>query len=73
LKYFPDSPPKEYIHIIVEPLISTATSSREQKLLDQVTSLQVLLNKSVHGMYKAMGKVERLRKNISNRPLYYRI
>jgi len=47
-KYFPDSPPEESIHVIVEPPESTATSSREQELLDQVTSLQALLNKSTH-------------------------
>ncbi|GBB96523.1 hypothetical protein RclHR1_27730005 [Rhizophagus clarus] len=48
-KYFPDSPPEECIHILVEPPESTTTSSQEVKeLLDQVTSLQALLNKSTH-------------------------
>ncbi|CAB4418757.1 unnamed protein product [Rhizophagus irregularis] len=47
-KYFPDSPAEECIHVIVEPPASTVTSSREQLLLDQVASLQALLNKSVH-------------------------
>ncbi|PKK70554.1 hypothetical protein RhiirC2_849825 [Rhizophagus irregularis] len=32
----------------LEPPVSTVTSSREQELLDQVASLQALLNKSVH-------------------------
>ncbi|PKC58518.1 hypothetical protein RhiirA1_470841 [Rhizophagus irregularis] len=45
----PDSPAEECIHVIVEPPASTATSNREQELLDQVASLQALLNKSVHG------------------------
>ena len=51
-KYFPDSPPEEHIHVLVSPPESTTTSSREQELLVQVASLQALLNKSVHGMYK---------------------
>ena len=50
-KYFPDSPPEEHIHVIVSPPETTATSSREQELLEQVASLQALLNKSVHGTY----------------------
>jgi hypothetical protein len=33
-KYFPDSPLEEHIHILVEPPVSTATSSREQELFD---------------------------------------
>jgi hypothetical protein len=49
-KYFPDSPPEEHIHVIVEPPEST-TSSREQELLDQVATLQALLNKSEYGTY----------------------
>ncbi|PKK71351.1 hypothetical protein RhiirC2_778513 [Rhizophagus irregularis] len=48
----PDSPAEECIHVIVEPPASTATSNREQELLDQVASLQALLNKSVHGTPK---------------------
>jgi len=55
-KYFPDSPPEEHIHVIVSPPESTTTSSREQELLDQVASLQALLNKSTHGMYKIVGR-----------------
>jgi len=51
-KYFPDSPPEEHIHVLVEPPVSTTASSREQELLDQVASLQALLNKSVHGTYR---------------------
>ncbi|UZO22080.1 uncharacterized protein OCT59_014452 [Rhizophagus irregularis] len=39
----------EHIHILVElPVSTTASSRREQELLDQVASLQALLNKSVH-------------------------
>src|ERR1044072_4849311 len=49
-KYFPDSPPEEHIHVLVSPPEATTTSSREQELLDQVASLQTLLNKSTHGM-----------------------
>ena len=56
-KYFPNSPPEEHIHVLVEPPESTATSSQEVKeLLDQVASLQALLNKSTHGMYKIVGR-----------------
>jgi hypothetical protein len=33
-KYFPDLPPEEHIHVIVELPETTATSSREQELLD---------------------------------------
>jgi len=47
--YWPEKPPKRNIHVIVEPPETTTTSSREQELLDQVASLQALLNKSVHG------------------------
>ncbi|RIA84642.1 hypothetical protein C1645_831933 [Glomus cerebriforme] len=43
-KYFPDSPAEEHIHVLVEPPVSTVTSSREQELLEQVASLQALLN-----------------------------
>ncbi|PKC10512.1 hypothetical protein RhiirA5_498386 [Rhizophagus irregularis] len=46
--YWTEKPPKRNIHVIVEPPESTVTSSREQELLDQVTSLQALLNKSTH-------------------------
>src|SRR5207248_6448586 len=54
--YWTEKPPKRNIHVIVEPPESTATSNREQELLDQVTSLQALLNKSTHGMYKIVGR-----------------
>ena len=54
--YWTEKPPKRNIHVIVEPPESTTTSSREQELLDQVTSLQALLNKSTHGMYKIVGR-----------------
>ena len=48
-KYFPDSPPEEHIHVLVSPPETTATSSREQELLEEVASLRALINKSVHG------------------------
>jgi hypothetical protein len=54
--YWTEKPPKRNIHVIVEPPESTTTSSREQELLDQVASLQALLNKSTHGMYKIVGR-----------------
>jgi Crinkler effector protein N-terminal domain len=54
--YWPTSPPKKTIHVLVEPPESTATSSREQELLEEVASLQALLNKSTHGMYKIVGR-----------------
>ncbi|GBB86854.1 hypothetical protein RclHR1_01330008 [Rhizophagus clarus] len=44
LKYFPDSPPEEHIHVLVEPPMSTATLSREQKLLEEVASLKEKLH-----------------------------
>ncbi|PKY32815.1 hypothetical protein RhiirB3_475619, partial [Rhizophagus irregularis] len=47
-EYWTETPPKKHIHVLVEPPVSTVTSSREQELLDQVASLQALLNKSVH-------------------------
>jgi len=50
-KYFPDSPPEECIHVLVEPPESTTTSSQEVKeLLDRIASLEASLNKSEHGM-----------------------
>ena|ERR1051326_6322636 len=49
--YWTEKPPKRNIHVIVEPPESTTTSSREQELLDELTSLRALINKSVHGMY----------------------
>src|SRR6266496_5429600 len=51
-KYFPDSPLEEHIHVLVSPPETTATSSREQELLDQVASLQALLKKTTYGTYK---------------------
>src|ERR1044072_4371386 len=48
-KCFPDLPPEEHIHVLVEPPETTATSSREQELLDRIASLEESLNKSVHG------------------------
>ncbi|CAG8615287.1 1326_t:CDS:2 [Paraglomus occultum] len=47
-KYFPVTPAEECIHVIVEPLVSTTTSSREQELLDRIASLEASINKSVH-------------------------
>src|ERR1051325_8983416 len=49
-KYFPGSPVEEHIHVLVESPASTATSSREQELLEKVASLQELINKSAHGI-----------------------
>src|SRR5205823_5266302 len=52
-KYFPDSPPEEHIHVLVEPPVSTATSNQEvSEIREQLASLQALLNKSTHGTYK---------------------
>ncbi|CAB4438756.1 unnamed protein product [Rhizophagus irregularis] len=47
-KYFSDSPAEECIHVLVEAPVSTATSSCEQELLDELISLKALLNKSVY-------------------------
>src|SRR3954469_3238651 len=47
--YWTEKAPKRHIHVLVEPPALTSTSNREQELLDQVASLQALLNKSVHG------------------------
>ncbi len=47
--YWTEKPPKRNIHVLVEPPVSTATSSREQELLDELTSLRELIKKSVHG------------------------
>src|SRR5437763_16712254 len=44
--YWTEKPPKKHIHVIVSPPEATATSSREQELLEEVASLQALLNKS---------------------------
>src|SRR6266496_123124 len=43
--YWPEKPLKKNIHVLVSPPETTATSSREQELLDQVASLQALLKK----------------------------
>jgi hypothetical protein len=49
-KYFPDSPPEEHIHVLVEPPESTTTSSQEVKeLLDRIASLEEALNKNEYG------------------------
>jgi hypothetical protein len=50
--YWPEKPPKRHIHVLVEPPVSTASSSREQELLEEVASLRALIDKSVYGMYK---------------------
>ena len=47
--YWSEKPPKRHIHVLVEPPETTATSSREQELLEEVASLRALINKSVHG------------------------
>jgi hypothetical protein len=51
-KYFSDSLAEEHIHVIVSPpeASTTATSTREQELLDRIASLEESLNKSTHGM-----------------------
>jgi hypothetical protein len=49
--YWTEKPLKRHIHVLVESPVTTVTSSREQELLEEVASLQALLNKSVHGMY----------------------
>ena len=54
--YLAEKLPKRHVHVLIEPLALTATLSREQELLDQVSSLQALLNKSTHGMYKIVGR-----------------
>src|SRR2546421_420199 len=49
-KHFPSQPADEHIHIIIQrPPETTATSSREQELLEEVASLRALINKSVYG------------------------
>ena len=49
--YWTKKLPKRHIHVIVEPPVQIASSSREQELLDQLTLLRAQLNKSVHGTY----------------------
>ncbi|GBB93360.1 hypothetical protein RclHR1_21560003 [Rhizophagus clarus] len=46
--YWTEKPPKKHIHVLVEPLALTATSTCEQELLDKLTALQTLHNKPVH-------------------------
>ena len=72
-KYFPDSPLEEHIHVLVSPPETTATSSREQELLNRIALLEESLNKSVYGMYNILGRVERFRENFPNHPLQYRL
>ena len=50
--YWPEKPLKKNIHVLVEPPETTATSSREQELLEEVASLKEKLSKSTHGTYK---------------------
>ena len=49
--YWTEKPPKRHIHVLVEPPATATASSCEQELLDELTSLRALINKSVHGMY----------------------
>jgi Crinkler effector protein N-terminal domain len=52
-EYWPTSPPKKHIHVIVEqPPATTATSNREQELLEENASLKEKLSKSEYGTYK---------------------
>ena len=50
--YWPTTPPKKHIHVLVEPPESTTTSSREQELLDRIASLEEAVGskKPVYGM-----------------------
>ncbi|PKY31775.1 hypothetical protein RhiirB3_531762 [Rhizophagus irregularis] len=49
--YWTEKLPKKHIHVLVEPPASTATSAREQELLERISLLEKSLSKSVHGMY----------------------
>ncbi|GBC52715.2 hypothetical protein GLOIN_2v1658885 [Rhizophagus irregularis DAOM 181602=DAOM 197198] len=49
--YWTEKPPKKHIYVLVEPPASTATSTREQELLERISLLEKSLSKSVHGMY----------------------
>src|ERR1044072_7419733 len=49
--YWTEKPPKKHIHVLVSPPEITATSTREQELLDRIASLEESLNKSEHGMF----------------------
>ncbi|RGB32865.1 hypothetical protein C1646_762390 [Rhizophagus diaphanus] len=60
--YWTEKPPKKHIHVLVDPPPSTAISTREQELLDELTALRALHNKPVHGMYKKVGMAERFRR-----------
>ncbi len=42
--YWTEKPPKRNIHVIISPPETTATSSREQELLEEVASLRALIN-----------------------------
>ncbi|CAG8573945.1 11231_t:CDS:2 [Dentiscutata heterogama] len=46
--YWPTSPPKKHIHVLVSPPESTAISDEVLKLREQLVSLQTLFNKSTH-------------------------
>jgi hypothetical protein len=59
--YWTEKPLKKHIHVLVESPVTTVTSSREQELLEEVASLQALLNKSVHGMYFLLYEVKNFR------------
>ncbi|RIA82518.1 hypothetical protein C1645_835240 [Glomus cerebriforme] len=50
LKYFPDSPPEEYIHVLVFPPEITTTSDEVLKLREKVASLKEKLNKSEYNV-----------------------
>ena len=47
--YWTEKPSKKHIHVIVSPPEANATSSREQELLDRISSLEEALNKSEYG------------------------
>ncbi|EXX76686.1 hypothetical protein RirG_030830 [Rhizophagus irregularis DAOM 197198w] len=46
------TPAGEHIHVLVEPPASTATSNREQELLDRIAVLEESLSKSVRRQLK---------------------
>jgi hypothetical protein len=48
-EYWTENPPKKHIHVLVSPPKTTATSNREQELLDIIASL-VKGKKPVYGM-----------------------
>lgn len=64
--YWTEKPPKKHIHVLVEPPASTVTSHSEQELLDQVASLQALLNKSVHGTFFSEARHGNLPRNLGD-------